>query len=46
MYSDKEGWEYWKNIYLTYYPLPIEVLKILRSYARFYASRYKLLYKK
>ena len=46
MYSDKEKWEYWRDVYLKYYPLPLEILKICRMYARFYASRDKLLYKK
>lgn len=46
MYSDKEGWKYWKGIYLKYYPLPLEILKIYKMYARFYASRDKLLYKR
>lgn len=46
MYSDKEGFEYWRNVYLKHYPLPLEVLEIYRMYTKFYASRDKLLYKK
>lgn len=46
MYSDKEKWNIGEMYILNITPLPLEILKICRMYARFYASRDKLLYKK